>query len=90
MNILRLLALVLLALPLAASAAPELNVGALYDYLDGGKSTLLKRVRNGGDTTASSRSASPNWCMTALAWPTRWTPMACHWSSAAWSPARRG
>ncbi|CRI55908.1 pilus assembly protein [Pseudomonas sp. CCOS 191] len=52
MNILRLLALVLLALPLAASAAPELNVGALYDYLDGGKSTLLKRVRNGGDTTA--------------------------------------
>ena len=52
MNILRLLALALLASPLAASAAPELNVGALYDYLDGGKSTLLKRVRNGGDTTA--------------------------------------
>nr|WP_217436077.1 molecular chaperone [Pseudomonas putida] len=39
-------------LPLAASAAPELNVGALYDYLDGGKSTLLKRVRNSGDSTA--------------------------------------
>lgn len=33
-------------------AAPELNVGTLYDYLEGGKSTLLKRVRNGGDTTA--------------------------------------
>ncbi|MFF7061168.1 molecular chaperone [Pseudomonas sp. NPDC008258] len=52
MNIHRLIALALLVVPLAASAAPELNVGALYDYLDGGKSTLLKRVRNGGDTTA--------------------------------------
>ncbi|EKT4484550.1 molecular chaperone [Pseudomonas putida] len=52
MNIHRLFALALLAAPLPASAAPELNVGALYDYLDGGKSTLLKRVRNGGDTTA--------------------------------------
>lgn len=38
--------------PLAAIGAPELNVGALYDYLDSGKSTLLKRVRNSGDTTA--------------------------------------
>lgn len=36
----------------SAQAAPELNVGALYDYLDSGKSTLLKRVRNGGDSTA--------------------------------------
>lgn len=42
----------LLLLPFNALAAPEINVGALYDYLDGGKSTLLKRVRNGGDTTA--------------------------------------
>ncbi|WP_248919119.1 molecular chaperone [Pseudomonas entomophila] len=52
MKIFRLLAPVLLALPLAASATPELNIGALYDYLDGDKSTLLKRVRNSGDTTA--------------------------------------
>lgn len=52
MIIFRLLASTLLALPLVASAAPELNVGALYDYLDGDKSTLLKRVRNSGDTTA--------------------------------------
>ncbi|WEK29824.1 MAG: molecular chaperone [Candidatus Pseudomonas phytovorans] len=52
MNIHRLIALALLVAPLATHAAPELNVGALYDYLDGGKSTLLKRVRNGGDTTA--------------------------------------
>ena len=52
MNIHRLLALACLVTPLAAIGAPELNVGALYDYLDSGKSTLLKRVRNGGDTTA--------------------------------------
>ncbi len=44
--------LLLLLLPFAAQAAPELNIGGLYDYIDGGKSTLLKRVRNGGDTTA--------------------------------------
>lgn len=52
MNLPSLLAFALLALPLAAVAAPELNVGGLYDYLDGDKSTLLKRVRNSGDTTA--------------------------------------
>ncbi|MCG8295002.1 molecular chaperone [Pseudomonas entomophila] len=52
MTLSRLIALALLAMPLGLNAAPELNVGALYDYLDGGRSTLLKRVRNGGDTTA--------------------------------------
>lgn len=35
-----------------AHAAPQINVGGLYDYLEGGSSTLLKRVRNLGDTTA--------------------------------------
>ncbi|MBA1205380.1 molecular chaperone [Pseudomonas capeferrum] len=43
---------VLLMWPLTLQAAPELNIGGLYDYIDAGKSTLLKRVRNGGDTTA--------------------------------------
>ncbi|HDS1736975.1 MULTISPECIES: molecular chaperone [Pseudomonas] len=52
MKILPLSLLALLLSPLSVSAAPELNVGALYDYLDSGKSTLLKRIRNGGDTTA--------------------------------------
>jgi len=52
MNMPSLLAFALLSLPLAAVAAPELNIGGLYDYLDGDKSTLLKRVRNSGDTTA--------------------------------------
>lgn len=41
-----------LLVPLPLLAAPELNIGGLYDYIDSGKSTLLKRVRNGGDTTA--------------------------------------
>jgi len=41
-----------LLLPWPAFAAPELNVGTLYDYLEPGSSTLLKRVRNGGDQTA--------------------------------------
>lgn len=36
----------------AAQAGPQINVGGLYDYLDGGSSTQLKRVRNLGDTTA--------------------------------------
>ena len=52
MNPWKSLCLALLLAPLCAHAAPELNVGGLYDYLAGGKSTLLKRVRTGGDSTA--------------------------------------
>ena len=37
---------------LAVSAGPQINVGAVYDYLDGDKSTYLKRVFNSGDSTA--------------------------------------
>jgi len=40
----------LLSLPL--QAAPALNVGGLYDYLADDRSTLLKRLRNSGDSTA--------------------------------------
>lgn len=39
-------------LPLSAPAAPNINVGVFYDYLDGDKTTYLKRVFNGGDSTA--------------------------------------
>ncbi|WP_154660640.1 molecular chaperone [Pseudomonas cremoricolorata] len=39
-------------LPMSAYAGPELNIGGLYNYIEHDKSTLLKRVRNGGDTTA--------------------------------------
>ncbi|AZF30587.1 hypothetical protein C4J89_1096 [Pseudomonas sp. R4-35-07] len=35
-----------------SQAAPNINVGVFYDYLDGDKSTYLKRVFNGGDSTA--------------------------------------
>jgi hypothetical protein len=36
----------------AVLAGPQINVGVVYDYLDGDKSTYLKRVFNGGDSTA--------------------------------------
>ncbi|PKH77389.1 pilus assembly protein [Pseudomonas sp. Choline-02u-1] len=39
-------------LPLIAQAGPAINVGVVYDYLEGDKSTYLKRVFNGGDATA--------------------------------------
>lgn len=39
-------------LPLISHAGPAINVGVVYDYLDGDKSTYLKRVFNGGDATA--------------------------------------
>ncbi|RON43016.1 molecular chaperone [Pseudomonas frederiksbergensis] len=37
---------------LTAQAGPQINVGTVYDYLDGDKSTYLKRVFNSGDSTA--------------------------------------
>jgi hypothetical protein len=37
---------------MTAQAGPQINVGAVYDYLDGDKSTYLKRVFNSGDSTA--------------------------------------
>lgn len=36
----------------AALAGPQINIGEVYDYLDGDKSTYFKRVFNGGDSTA--------------------------------------
>lgn len=36
----------------AVLAGPSINIGTVYDYLDGDKSTYLKRVFNGGDSTA--------------------------------------
>jgi P pilus assembly chaperone PapD len=41
--------------PFAACAGPSINVGVVYDYLDGDKSTYLKRVFNSGDSTAFVR-----------------------------------
>ncbi|WP_129974308.1 MULTISPECIES: molecular chaperone [Pseudomonas] len=37
---------------MTAHGGPQINVGTVYDYLDGDKSTYLKRVFNSGDSTA--------------------------------------
>ena len=37
---------------LTAQAGPQINVGTVYDYMDGTQSTYLKRVFNSGDATA--------------------------------------
>ncbi|ARP85105.1 pilus assembly protein [Bordetella genomosp. 9] len=39
-------------LSLPVYSAPEISIGTLYDYLEPGKSSMLKRVRNNGDVTA--------------------------------------
>jgi hypothetical protein len=46
------LLMVLSGFSFALQAGPQINVGAVYDYLDGDKSTYLKRVFNSGDSTA--------------------------------------
>jgi hypothetical protein len=43
---------VLATFSISAHSAPGISIGALYEYLDPHKSTLLKRVRNSGDSTA--------------------------------------
>ncbi|NWC75151.1 molecular chaperone [Pseudomonas sp. P7759] len=49
----RLLMLCTLSLvSLGAQAGPQINVGVVYDYLSGDKSTYMKRVFNGGTSTA--------------------------------------
>jgi len=35
-----------------AQAGPQIGVGVVYDYLDGNKTTYMKRVFNGGTSTA--------------------------------------
>jgi len=39
----------------ARAAAPNIHVGAMYEYLEPSRNTLLKRVRNSGDATAFVR-----------------------------------
>ncbi|WMJ67816.1 CS1 fimbrial subunit B flags: Precursor [Stenotrophomonas sp. 24(2023)] len=48
------LSLLLLA-SIAGAAQPQISVGALFDYMEPGRSQLLKRVRNSGDATAYVR-----------------------------------
>ena len=40
---------------LVQAAAPNIHVGAMYEYAEPGKAALLKRVRNTGDATAFVR-----------------------------------
>lgn len=52
----RLLAIIgFTLLPQIVLAGPQINVGVVFDYLDADKSTYLKRVFNGGDSTAFVR-----------------------------------
>ena len=44
--------LILSGFSFGLQAGPQINVGTVYDYLDGDKSTYLKRVFNSGDATA--------------------------------------
>ncbi|KFF43860.1 MULTISPECIES: pilus assembly protein [Pseudomonas] len=46
------LAVGLFLMSLGAYAGPAINVGVVYDYLDGDRSSYLKRVYNGGTSTA--------------------------------------
>jgi Mat/Ecp fimbriae periplasmic chaperone len=40
---------------IAAHAAPDIHIGAMHDYLAGDKTTLVKRIRNNGGSTAFVR-----------------------------------
>ena len=43
------------AISLGAMAGPSINIGTVFDYMDGDKSTYLKRIYNGGNSTAFVR-----------------------------------
>lgn len=45
----------LLLISFTAAAGPNINPGSMYDYMDSDKSTYLKRVFNGGNSTAFIR-----------------------------------
>ncbi|MEB5972560.1 hypothetical protein ACWXWB_04620 [Pantoea dispersa] len=47
-----LLATALAASSFAACAIPQISVGQMYDFIEGDKSTYLKRISNNGDNTA--------------------------------------
>jgi P pilus assembly chaperone PapD len=48
----KLLATALMAMSFTAAAIPQISVGQMYEFIDGDKSTLLKRIMNNGDNTA--------------------------------------
>ena len=40
---------------LGVSAGPNINIGTVFDYMDAGQSSYLKRIYNGGNSTAFVR-----------------------------------
>lgn len=48
----RYLYFLVLLVPSLVQAAPKIHVGSFHDFLDEGRSTTLKRIRNTGDVTA--------------------------------------
>lgn len=50
------LCMVLLSFCGMANSAPNINIGAMYEFIDGDKSTLSKRIRNQGDQTGYVRT----------------------------------
>ena len=55
MRSLLLMPVLLAVMATAHAASPNITVGAMYEYLEPDRSTLLKRVRNSGDATAFVR-----------------------------------
>ncbi|MRT40253.1 molecular chaperone [Enterobacteriaceae bacterium RIT702] len=52
----KLLCMALLSACSMANAIPNINIGAMYEFIDGEQSTLSKRVRNQGDQTGYVRT----------------------------------
>lgn len=50
-----ILAVALVSASFTAAAIPKITVGSMYEFIESDKSTLLKRVRNGGDDTGYVR-----------------------------------
>jgi Mat/Ecp fimbriae periplasmic chaperone len=54
-RIFRMLTLAALVCPVDAFASPSISIGAMYDFMVGGKATMLKQIRNSGTSTAYVR-----------------------------------
>ncbi|WP_413676622.1 hypothetical protein [Pantoea dispersa] len=46
----------MLIFSLTTNAMPKISVGSMYDFIEGDKSTFLKRIRNTGESTAFVRT----------------------------------
>jgi hypothetical protein len=69
---------------LAVQAGPQINVGTVYDYLDGDKSTYLKRVFNSGDSTAFVKVNILKLSTTPMAVTVRYRSQPSGWQRPRW------